>query len=242
MTIGSASYPVVGEFVISSIRGVPLTLLNAKVPLGPAKKGDTVVLSYGYASPAQWRGEVVEIAKGGDIMTVSASMPDELKLCRSIICESFIDETAEAIIKAALSVTGLPVAKIDSTGAQIARYTADSISVRAAVFQVQETLSLGHGLSGYALWLGEDGLVWSTDDRPGNTPEIVSGQNLVDHAPSYNDLSHVTTFMLPGFLHSQRFTIKDTRRSISGTFRASRVFHELKELSARTHIFYRSGE
>jgi hypothetical protein len=239
LIIGNAAYSTVGDFCLISHRGNPLTVLSAKVPLAPVDQGAAVTLKYGYASPVEWRGTAINIVKGGDLMVVDAVGTDELALTETLYKESFIDETAEAIVRSALSTTGLAIAEIEAPGIQIARYTADNIPVWQAVHQVEESLRWGHGLTGYALWLGSDGLRWTTGDEPGDIPEIVTGINLIDHAPSDTGLSKVTSFMLPGLTHSRWFRIKDTRRNIEETYRAEMVEHELKDVHARTYIYYR---
>jgi hypothetical protein len=241
MTVNKSQYPSVGSFSLTSDRGLPLTVFQADVPLGPAEMGDDITFRYGYAEPVEWKGSVLNTVKGGDLMTVYATSLEELKLLNTLYCESFIDETAEAIVRSALSSTGLPLSTIDTTGAQLARFTADTIPVWLVVRQVEVSLLNGHGLSGYCIWLGAEGLTWTRGDRPGDVPEIVTGKNLIDHAPSDTGLSQVTTFMLPGLTHSQCFSIEDTRREISGTYRIERVEHELHDVQARTHIFYRRG-
>ena len=239
LTIDDSRYPSIGDFRLTSRRGNPLTVLTVKVPLAPVEKGAAVILKYGYTDMAEWRGTATNIAKGGDLMTVTAAGTNELKLVETLYRESFIDETAEAIVRSALSTTGLSIAGIEAPGLQVARYTADNIPVWQAVRQVEESLRRGFGLTGYALWLGVDGLRWTTGDEPGDSPEVTTGVNLIDHAPCNTGLSLVTAFLLPGMTHSQRFSIKDTRRDIEGTFRAEMVRHELKDVHGRTLLFYR---
>jgi len=242
LTIGETWYPSVGEFRLISWRGRPLTLMVAKVPLAPVEKGAEVTLKYGYAETAEWSGVVTDVDKGGDLMTVTAAGKDELKLTETTFRESFIEETAEIIIKSALSKTGLSIAKIDSPGVPIARYTAADIPVWQAIKQVEESLRSGYGLTGFALWAGSGGLRWTTGDEPGDVPEIATNVNLVDHAPSDTGLSRVTSFFLPGLSHSRRFKLTDSRRGMSGTYRAEIVKHELKNLHGRTHVYYRRSE
>jgi len=216
--------------------------MAAKVPLAPVEVGAEVTLKYGYTETVEWSGRVIDIDKGGDLMKITAVGKDELKLSETDFQESFIDETAEAIVKLALSKTGLPVAQIDAPGVTIDRYTAAGICVWDAVRQVEESLRSGYGLTGYALWLGSGGLRWTTGGEPGEIPEIVTNVNLVDHAPSNTGLSQVTSFFLPGLSHSRQFKLTDTRRGMSGTYRAEIVHHELKNLHGRTHIYYRRSE
>ncbi len=239
MTIGEAWYPAVGDFRLASWRGRPLTVLEAKVPLAPVEKGAKITFRYGYAGPAKWIGTVTDIEKGGDIMTVRAAGSDELKLVETRFKESFIEETAEAIVRSILAATGLPVAAIDVPSVPIARYTAADVPVWQAVKQVEESLRSGYGLTGFSLWVGNGGLRWTTGDEPGEISEITTNMNLVDHAPSNTGLSKVTTFFLPGLSHSRKVKIMDTRRGITGTYRAEVVEHRLENLHGRTHIYYR---
>jgi hypothetical protein len=126
LIIDEAWYPSAGEFPPDKLAGHPLTVLSARVPLGPAE--GVRRFPCGTDSPIRLNGMVYdEYRQRRDLMTVTASGTDELKLIETLIANhSWTKPPSNCQIGAfgdgiAMFVT------LDTPGAQIARFTADTI-------------------------------------------------------------------------------------------------------------------
>lgn len=236
---------------IESARHKPLS--RAGITL-PDPKGDLyrsilvdeqaeIRLGYKNEIPAIWKGTVAWKKHGNKDQIEVGIVGEEKPLAETLITMSWENETPEAIVRYAISQSGLPVGQIDSPGVTFPRFAASNIPVWQVARQCEHTCrkSFDLDMSKWALWRGLDGKVnWGDFDEPGDVPVIKTAAGLIRHMPASDAkaLSMVETFLLAGFMHSMKFSLVDTRRGIDEQFRALRVRHEVKDLSVRTFIWY----
>lgn len=251
--VGKIEFPRAPGVKIISQRNVPLTRFEITVPdptgniARATSDRDTVSIIVGYRDqdPALWEGTVKRdsVRRNKDQLVINVAGP-ERPLLETMIKQSFQEETPEAIIRYAVSRTGLSTGNIESPGVVFPRFTAMSIPVWQVARQCEHTCSRAFGLDmrAWALWMGKDGKInWSPgDETTANIPVIESNANLISHSPGRNsaDMSRIETFMLPHLMHSMRFRIKDAKRGVEGEFRALKVEHELSFGRVRTFIHY----
>lgn len=252
-TIGDLAVERCPRLVLMSERHIPLS--RARVDL-PDPAGDlyfTIAadqeasLTFGYrgGTPATWYGKVASVSRGPerDQVTVRMQGRDELALVTTPITEAWMGESPEAILRRCAGRVGVAVARLDSSGVTFPRFMAASLPLWQVARQAAHTVqrASGRDMSAWALWLGADGLHWGDHDEPGDLPVIATGKGLIRHDPAVEGgsaWSEVETFLLPGFAHSRRFALEDTRRGIGGDYRAQRVRHEVLPDRARTIIAY----
>lgn len=241
---------------VESIRHRPLSRAVVTLPDPDGKlyisfsRGQEIEIRSGYRDekPASWKG-LVSYTKYGttkDQIEVAAERKSEKPLSTVCITQAWENETPEAIIKYAISQAGLSPGKIDSPGVIFPRYAASTIPVWQVARQCAHTCQRAFDIdmSKWAFWLGQDGKVnWGDFAEPASAagvPVIATGAGLIRHLPSQKskELNMVETFLLPGFMHSMKFHLKDTRRGIDAEFRALQVVHEIMPNSARTYISY----
>lgn len=236
---------------IRSVRRAPMWSFEITLPdpMGEIYQtvslGDAVNMGIGYrdAAATKWTGTVHAVRPGNkdQIILSGVGQNDEL-LNTTIVCQSWENETPEAIVKYAAGLTGLEIAQIDSIGMVIPRFVASTIPAWQLVRQVNETCQRAFDLdmSAWKFWLGPDGLHWGDHDQDGTYPTIATGAGLIKHLPADNPaaLSEVETFLLPGLMHSRVFGLVDNKRAINDQYRALEVRHIIEAVSARTHISY----
>ncbi|MDY6904080.1 MAG: hypothetical protein SWH61_05275 [Thermodesulfobacteriota bacterium] len=252
ITIGGLEVMRCPEVVIDMHRHRPVsramvTLNDASgVVYGEVSRGDAVTIRLGYRneSPAVWAGAVRQVYGDGDQVIIQVAGV-ERAFTDNTVCQSFYEETPEAIVHFAIGQTGLPAGQIDSPGVVFPRFVASDIPVWQVVRQCEHTCQEAFGLdmSGWALWVDAAGEVnWGNFDEPGDIPAIATGAGLIKHTPHVVEYPHclhmVETFLLAGFRHSQLFRIADRRRGVEGAFRALTVTHRVTENQARTFIGY----
>ncbi len=204
----------------------------------------TIRLGYRGEAPLEWRGAVIKTEGVGD-QTVIRAAGAGLALTRNLVCQSFYEETPEAIASFAIGQAGLPIGRIDSPGVAFPRFVASDIPVWQVVRQCEHTCQKAFGLdmSRWALWVGGDGKVnWGDFEEAGEQPLIATGAGLIRHLPRATTrplrMNLVETFLLAGFRPSRRFRLIDTRRDIDADFRALTVTHRVTGKAARTFIGY----
>lgn len=200
-------------------------------------------LSYRNQTPIPWKGEVAWMRPGQTRDQIEIGAVYESKpLATTQICQAWIDETPEAIIKYAIGLSGLPLGRIDSPGVVIPRFSAWTINPWQIAEQAAHSVEKAHALdmSKWALWFGRNGVNWGDFDEPGEVPSFETGGALISNGPAddANGLCRLETWLLPGFHHSRRFYLTDKIRDVCGTFRAQRVRHEVEKHQARTYIYY----
>lgn len=240
------------HLMIESVRRNPLPRFEVTLPdpkgdiSRTIKLGEAMNIGLGYRdkAPAIWNGTVKAVRPGNkDQIIISGVGRDDELLKLTTICQSWENETPEAIVKYAAAQTGLPLARIDSPGVHFPRFVSSTIPVWQLARQAAETCQRGFDLdmSAWKMWLGPDGIHWGDHDQPSRIgPIIETGAGLIKHSPA-NDpdaLSQVETFLLPDLMHSRAFILIDNKRGINDRFRALEVRHIVKETSARTHIRY----
>ncbi|WP_415714386.1 hypothetical protein [Maridesulfovibrio sp.] len=237
---------------IRSVRRAPMWTFEITLPdpqgeiYQAVSLGDAVNMGIGYrdAAATKWAGTVKAVRPGNkDQIIISGVGADDELLNTTIVCQSWENETPEAIVKYAAGLTGLEIAQIDSIGMVIPRFVASTIPVWQLVRQVNETCQRAFDLdmSAWKFWLGPDGIHWGDHDQPSACyPGIMTGEGLITHLPADNPaaLSQVETFLLPNMRHSRMFALVDNKRGINDRFRALEVLHLIENTSARTHISY----
>jgi len=241
------------RLVIDSTRHQPLTVMRIVLP-DPAGEvtrtlaqgGDTADIELGYRDQqaAAWRGTVAGVMAGPskDQVLVRVLGP-ELPLVRTVITQTWLDESPEAIVRAAVRQAGLDLGRIDSPGVQLRHFMASGVAPWQLARQVAHTVhrAMGRDMRRWALWMDADGLVnWGDVDEPGPVPVIATRAGLIRHSPASGPagLSCVETFLLPSMRHSRLFRLRDERRGLDEQIRAVRVVHEITPDSARTHLYY----
>lgn len=236
-------------FCIDSRRSYPLTRLELHLP-DPSgelsrvlKKGNAVSIQYGYQGDlADWAGTIKRINTGTKDQICLSAVGIELPLVETRITQSFENETPEAIIKYAVSQSGLPIGRIDSPGITFPRFVASDINIFELVTGCAHTCQKGFdiNMSRWALWLGKDGVNWGDFTEPGSIPTIATGDALLTHLPGSGSfrVSKVDTFMQPSLSHSHEFKLHDQRRDVQDIFRTLATFHVFENMTARTHIYY----
>lgn len=166
----------------------------------------------------------------------------EKALSTTLITESFYNEAASAVARRLLAKTGLPVAGVEIPGDVLPHQVFSNVPVARAIKQLEQTLrrSFGHDLSKHALWLGQDGLMWSDGDEPGDVFSIETGKNLIDHTPPVRpgEMGAIISVLLPGLTDSRKVRIRDHRRQIVTLERAEEVIHTLQASGNSTVVMY----
>ncbi|WP_291325236.1 hypothetical protein [Desulfovibrio sp. UCD-KL4C] len=240
------------RLAIRSSRRAPMWSFEITLPdpMGDVRRavqlGDTANMAIGYRdkTPILWVGAVKAMRPGNkDQIIISGVGKDDELLNTVHVCQSWKNETPEAIIRYAASLTGLPTAQIDSPGVMFPRFVSSTVPVWQLARQAAETCqhSFDLNMSKWKLWLGPDGIHWGDHDQPSIVyPGIMTGEGLIKHLPTSNTaaLSQVETFLLPAMRHSRIFALVDNKRGINDKFRALEVLHLIENTSARTHISY----
>jgi hypothetical protein len=236
---------------IESLRHFPLgragiTLPDPKGDLYQVvKTGDPVSISVGYRDQAQalWTGTVTARYPGATCDQLEIRAADaSLALAETKILQAWENETPEALIAWVIRQTGLPVGSIMETGMVLPRVSAANVPAWQLIRQIKASCSSAFGLdmTKWALWLGESGVNWGDFDEPGDTVEIATGANLIDHEPCdwRSGMGLIETFLLPELSHSRLVRLKDDKRRIDAVYRALRVRHEGTPDRIRTFIWY----
>lgn len=239
------------RLLIESVRRQPMWSFEITLPdpagdVGRAVKlGDPVNMGIGYRdkAPTLWAGVVKAVRPGNkDQIIVSGVGRDDELLNTVTICQSWENETPEAIVRYAAAQTGLAIACIDSLGVLFPRFVSSTVPVWQLARQAAETCQRGFDLdmSAWKMWLGPDGIHWGDHDQSGIVPAIATGAGLIKHLPADNlaAFSTVETFLLPDLMHSRVFGLIDNKRGINDSFRALEVRHLIEETSTRTHLSY----
>lgn len=251
ITIGDLEIYRSPRWWIESLRHFPLGRAGITLPdpdgelYQTIKTGDAVTITLGYRNqvPTTWNGTVSSISPGEtydqvEIRAVDGSLP----LAKTLILQSWENETPEAIIKWAIQQAGLQVGKIGETGMILPRASAGNIPVWQLIQQIKQSCREAFDLdmSSWALWLGKDGINWGDSDEPGDTVTIASSANLINHKPvdSITGMSQIETYLLADLTHSRLIRLQDDRRSIDKVHRALRVRHEGTPDRVRTFVWY----
>lgn len=218
--------------------------------------GQQLTVRFGYRGEAalwhHWEGTVEAIDQSGpnragglpenvDAVLVQA-VGKEKALTTTIVTESFYGEPASAVAQRLLSRTGLPVAGVDIPADILPHQVFSSVPVARAIKQLETSLTraFGHDMSKHAVWLGQNGLMWSTADEGGDVPVIESVHNLLTHTPPVAEggMGVVTALLLPGLTHSRKVRIHDARRGFDALVRAQEVMHRLSARGNQTVVRY----
>lgn len=207
----------------------------------------TIKIRFGYRGEAgfwhEWEGTVEKIdqPQGSDAVIVQG-VGLEKKLASTLVTESFYDEPASIVARRLLQKTGLPVAGVEIPGDVLPHQVFSNITVARAIKQLEQTLkrSFGRDLSKHALWLGQNGLIWSDGDEPGEVYAIETAENLIEHTPPAQpgEMGAVVSVLLPGLTHSRKVRIRDHRRRINTLERAEEVLHVLAGGGNSTTVLY----
>lgn len=239
------------RLLIHSVRRRPMWSFEITLPdprgdvRRAAQLGDPVNMGIGYRDqePVLWAGTVKGMRPGNkDQIVISGVGRNDGLLNNVTVCQSWENETPEAIVRYAAGLTGLPIARIDSPGVLFPRFVSSTIPVWQLARQAAETCQRGFNIdmASWKMWLGPDGIHWGDHDQDGTVPTIATGAGLIKHLPADNPaaLSEVETFLLPGLMHSRQFGLIDNKRGINSQYRALEVRHLIEDTSARTHLSY----
>jgi hypothetical protein len=235
---------------IETRRHMPLSMARLVLPdpggelIQAWSAGDPVQLQFGYRdqSPGQWDGTIESIGADGKDRIEVRAVGQERPSSDTRIIQTFENEDPAAIIRFAVSASGLPVGRIDSPGVIFPRFVASDATVWAIAVQCAHTCRHGFGLdmSRWALWLGADGVNWGDFDEPGQVPVVATGAGLIRHSPGGGAYGRpfVVTFLIPSFVASMVFRLRDQRRGVDSLIRAQTVVHSITPDLARTCIEY----
>lgn len=207
----------------------------------------SIEVGYRNQKPHKWVGTVDGWKQGqgnkrDQLIIYAAGV--ELPLTQKTIREMWVDEPAPTIAKRILEASGLKVGVVDVPHEVIPRMTLATVPLWQAVQQLSNTLRQGHdcNMVDHALWVDEAKLVnfAPCDHWQDTTSVIATGAGLIRHTPSQtvNGRSEVETFLLSTMRAGMRFSLKDSRKGIAGTFRALRVMHSVEPNKARTFLSY----
>ncbi len=251
ITIGDMEIYRAPHWWIESLRHYPLGRAGITLPdptgelYQTIKTGDAVSISLGYRNqvPTVWSGTVNNHFPGQtpdqlEIRAVDGSLP----LTTTKILQSWENETPEAVITWAIRQAGLSVARVDATGVVLPRVASANIPVWQLVRQVRQSVwdAFAMDMSHWALWLGRDGVNWGNFDEPGDTVQISTAENLIDHDPSdwYSGMSKIETYLLSDLTHSRKIRLIDDKRGINTVRRAVRIRHDGTPDRVRTFAWY----
>lgn len=251
ITIGDLEVYRAPHWWIESLRHYPLGRAGVTLPdptgelYQNIQYGDPVTISLGYRNeaPVIWNGTVTVRFPGQtsdqlEIRAIDGSRP----LASTRILQSWENETPEALIAWAIRQAGLPVGKIGATGVILPRVVASDVSVWQLIRQVKHSCQTGFNLdlSKWALWLGRDGVNFGDYDEPGDTVQIATSENLIDHQPNdfYSGMSKIEAYLLAGLSHSRTVRLIDDKRGINSLHRVQRVRHEGAPDRVRTFVWY----
>lgn len=215
------------------------------------KPGQSMIVRFGYRGQQNfwhtWKGTIENI----DQPEAHSANPDaiivrgvglENALCTTTITETFQEETGRAMAKRLLARTGLPVGELTIPEDVLPHQIFSNVTIARALKQLEHSLqrAFGHDLSKHAVWLGEQGLMWSDGDEPGAVFQIATSKNLLDHTPPARagEMGIISSILLPGLTDSRQVRIEDSRRGIRTLERAEEVIHTLQRSGNITAISY----
>ena len=205
-----------------------------------------VKLRFGYRGTAglwhEWQGTIDGFAPAGDDTFRVLAVGQELALQTTVVTESYHGEPAATVARRLLAATNLPVGEVSIPADILPHIVFSSVPVSRAIRQLTTSLerSYGHDLSRHAVWLGQNGLCWSSGDEPGPTYTIATCENLIDHAPSTEPggLSRIDAALLPGLIDGMQVRLIDARRGVNALVKSLEVEHLLESGSNSTSILY----
>lgn len=188
----------------------------------------------------EWEGTIKDFTQTGpDLIRVSC-VGLEQALIDTKITEAMHGEPADIVGKRLLSASGLPVADVNIPAETFPHMVFSNVSVAKAIKQLSNSLerSFGHDLAKHAVWLGKNGLYWSSESEPGPVYVVESACNLMTNSPNPNGMSRAVSTLLPGLTASMMVRIHDSRRGQNELARAEEVIHSLSEGGNTTTIGY----
>jgi len=251
ITIGDLEVFRAPHWWVESLRHYPLGRAGITLPDPTGElylainTGDPVTISLGYRNqvPTVWSGTVTLRYPGETSDQLEIRAVDGAKaLTATTIQQSWENETPEAIVAWAIRQSGLPVGRIGETGMVLPRVAASRIPVWQLVAQVKNSCrdAFGLDMSRWALWLGRDGVNWGDFDEPGDTVQIASSTNLINHDPTdwRSGMGIIESWLLADLTHSRRLNLVDDRRGIDAVHRAQRIRHAGTPDRVRTFAWY----
>ena len=163
--IGALEVQRCPEFKISMQRHKPLTTMKVVLPDPQARimpginLNDEVLIRFGYSGQSQgsYKSTVSGMSSYDDKLFISIT-GTQRPLIETVITQAFEDETPEAIIKWAITQTGMASGRIDSPGVVLPRFAAGTIPAWQVARQCEHTCEKAFGIdmSQWALWQGKD--------------------------------------------------------------------------------------
>lgn len=210
-----------------------------------------IIIRFGYRGEQNfwhtWKGSITSIDQpdknsvNPDAIIVRG-VGQEKKLCTTYLTESFQDEPAPAMARRLLAKTGLPIGTINIPDDVLPHQIFSNVPISRALKQLEYSLQLSFGrdLSKHAIWLGQNGLMWSDDVEPGAIFSITTAQNLINHTPPVKsgEMGLISSVLLPSLTDSRQIRIQDKRRNINSIERAEEVIHTLKRNGNITSVLY----
>jgi hypothetical protein len=208
------------------------------------QEGDVVAIEFGHrdSEPVSFKGEVTRVKPSNKIDQIEICASSGLELTRTIINESYENETPSAIIKYALNKSGLVPGTIEDPGVIFQNFTADSIPVWQVAQQSINTCrtSFNMDLENWALWAGIDGKINFSGEFEKPGIEISFEDNLIRHSLNCGYGRHrVEALLMPDMNSSMEFSLNDSFREIERVCNGIDVRHELIGPRARTYIDYK---
>jgi hypothetical protein len=247
--IGPLNFNRLPEFWLESRRHAPLTRCGLSFPdpdgsLYPmVAKGQSAFVSFGYLDDiwSVFSGTVESKSQARGQVKVEISGLDRRLLDRPFT-QSFRNETPENILKWCAGQIQEPVGRIESTGLVMPRFMISGLNLYEVSQMLKASIrdAFNLDLRAWALWLGEKGLNFGDFDEPGEIPIIETGEMLLEHSPAGDpeELSKVTSFLIPDLRHSRVFVLSDAIGGVYARHRAQIVRHEINQGAARTYLWY----
>jgi hypothetical protein len=204
-------------------------------------EGEPVDLFFGFrGGPSQsWSGEITEVRAAKDAVRVTA-LAAELAFVKTKVSECFHQESARKVVTRLMNLAGVSPGRLEGPDEVIPHLIFSGQPVYECFKQINATLARVYQLdmSAMVYWIDSEGSgQWGDFDRPGPAPVLASGDNLIKHDPKGED-GEAAAILCPGLNHSQLFSIRDDRRSISLTKRAQSVRHILGEQGNLSLVAY----
>lgn len=179
------------------------------------QKGMNVLIEMGYREKGTWpvfTGKVVDVSYGRDVVIYAKDMMEFIK--RTKITKSFVDASAQEIVKYALAKAGIEDFTLDDQPLPLKHhFVARGLNVIQLVKYVNQSWGLD-----WKYYFEPEGMfywgAWEKSGRFGGGLPVATleyGQNLLEFVPSDAETGTLQTFLLPFLRHSHVVILRDSR-------------------------------
>ncbi|MCP3922989.1 MAG: hypothetical protein GY714_10425 [Desulfobacterales bacterium] len=250
ITVGELEFFDIQKVWVESSRYRPISLAGIVVAdtsrevSKQVKKQDIVSIEFGHKEKEKvsWTGVVTKIKPTDKIDEIEICASANLELIKTLVNESYENETPGAIVKNAINKSGLVPGAIEDPGIALKHFTADSIPVWQVAQQCLNTCRLSNNLplENWALWTGKDEKINFSGDFEKPGIEITFEDYLIRNSLNCGYGRHrIEALLLPELHSSMEFLMNDSLRDFEWLCNALDVRHEIVGPKARTIIDYK---